>query len=1023
PNYLDYAGGFARWDTSQSIPFKVDNGPLKKAGTTVVLSRDQGRQIIDDETARWTDVSTSTFAFRDSGFLAVDITAANYLTQLPNIASQNPVIFDADGSIVDDMFGTGSKSSVLGFAGVLDIVNDQCVSGWAVMNGFLVSPQSLGELRQTVMHEFGHFIGLDHSMGLLSNWQQGDFADVPVMFPLGGEAGLPAQPITDDIAWISWLYPTAGLAQQTGTIKGHIYWLRQGGPVFQGANVEAIPAIPDGNGGFTESRGGIVTCVSDFLATGTGEYELPNLAPGDYYVRIEQIPMTISGVSITGGSGIGPFDSRPTGFPTDYYDPDESVSEDPALKTVIHVEAGQIVTGIDLVPNDTTGLVQLTPDDTSGVQLVLDDDDSRLVIFPNNFVFSFFGRAYHEVYVNSDGNLTFETGDSSSTARDETRFLSGPPRIAPLFTDLNPAGGGQVVASVGAGFVRFSWQGVPEFVDTGTAPGNSFIVTLNSNGDIRFDYGQIQVSVDSTVSDPQTDPQAIVGVSPGHVTSGVTKNLASSVDFQMGQEAIYQVFFDIQGRRFNLSNRPVSFLASSSELLFPFLSGGADEFTGIAITDYGTEDALLAADARGDDGNLMVGDDNPATVDLPAGTQYAALGREPFGLGGGQSFGGWARIRSDHPEVASFFQFGNGLSSGTVTQMDGSAAFTTQAKKLYFTRLYQGPDVFPSYAGFLDAVTWISLVNPNDTPISLTLRLYAATGQPIGDDVARTVPANGRVYETLASLFNLQTPVGDGYVQVTVDDGPGAIGFELVQLPDALLGLNAAFDNPSDLAYSAQLGHSQDVFTSLKVINPTDSSINIQVTAYIQQPNGSINQIPKVFALNPHQALQQNVENLFALGPGGTTQIVGSIKVQATGVIGDVVFGDPQTAKFVAALPLQTQLFRKAVNGQVSNGRYPSNPALNSFTGIALFNPGVVAAQVTVEVYDRNGVKQGEKTLTLQSNQRISKVLYESDFIPESLGLVRGYVVITSNQPIVAQELFGNDQLDYLSAVVPTVIQ
>ncbi|MFZ0426715.1 MAG: hypothetical protein WAO20_01265, partial [Acidobacteriota bacterium] len=74
PNYLDYAGGFARWDTSQSIPFKVDNGPLKKAGTTVILSRDQGRQIIDDETARWTDVSTSTFAFRDSGFLAVDIT-------------------------------------------------------------------------------------------------------------------------------------------------------------------------------------------------------------------------------------------------------------------------------------------------------------------------------------------------------------------------------------------------------------------------------------------------------------------------------------------------------------------------------------------------------------------------------------------------------------------------------------------------------------------------------------------------------------------------------------------------------------------------------------------------------------------------------------------------------------------------------------------------------------------------------------------------------------------------------------
>ncbi len=1028
PNYIDEIGGYAKWDTSQAIPFTVDNGPLKKVGNSTVLNRDVGRQIVDLVTSRWTNVPTSTFAFRDNGFLDTDITVSNYISLIIGpgapYASLNPVVFDADGAITDDLLGAGSSSTILGFSSILDIVNDQLLSGWTVLNGINASNAGSSgiEFRQTVLHELGHFVGLGHTLGLLENWTQGDYPDVPVMFPIGGASSQPEMPIADDIAWTSWLYPTPDLAQQTGTIKGNVYWLRMGGPAFQGANVEAIPAIPDGSGGFTESRANVVTCVSDFLAQGTGEYVLPNLTPGYYYVRIDPIPLYISGVSITGGSGIGPFDSRSTSFPADYFDPQESISEDPSLKTVIHVSAGETVANIDLVPNDTVGFVQLTSNDTGGVRLTLGDDDSRLVVFPANFVFPFYGRDYHEVYVNSDGNLTFRSSDSSSMARDEMRFLSGPPRIAPLFTDLDPSvPGAEVDASVGQGFVRITWQSVPEYSRTGTAPGNTFYVSLYSNGDVRFDYGQISVTPDQIPGYPP-DPQAIVGVGPGHLDTGTPADLSSSLEFPMDQEPVYEVY---QDSSFNLSGRAVTFTGGSTELLFPFLSGSAREFTGIAVSSYGTEDTLLAADARGDDGNLLLGGDNPSTIDLPAENQYAALGREIFGLGGGSAFEGWARIRSNHPEVASFFQFGDSLPDGTITEMDGSAAVTAQSQKFYFTRLYQGP-VFPSYAGPQKAVTSFAIANPNDSVITLTLRLYGNMGQPIGEDVVRTVPANGRIYETLDSLFSLnqQTPISDGYVEVTVN-GPGAIGFELIQLPDSLLGLNAAVDNPLNMAYSAQLGHGQDIFTSVKIVNPTATPANITVTAYIQQSDGSIDDNPKQFRLDPHQTLQQNVESLFGLGPGGTSDITGSIKVQSTvnGVIGDVVFGDPQAARFVAALPLQTEPFRKAVFGQISNGRYPSNPALDSFTGIALYNPNVVQAHVTVEVFDRYGNKVGEKVVPLQPNERISEVLYNDGFIPESLGLVRGYVVITSDQPIVAQELFGNNDLDFLSAVVPTVVQ
>ena len=1020
PNYLDYVGGYAKWNTSQPIPFTVDNGPLKKLGNTVLISRDVGRQIIDEETGRWTNVPTSTLILQDSGFLDVDVTVNNISAVLNDASIINPVIFDADGSIITALYGASAADSILGYAGATRFVGDEIRNGQVVLNGTQASASGLSGVgfRQTVTHELGHLVGLDHTLGLYSNWVNGNLADVPMMFPIGID-GATSDPITDDIAWLSWLYPTQELSQTTGTIRGNIYWLRPGGPIFQGANVEAIPAIPDGNGGFTQSTSNVVTCVSDFLASGTGEYELPNLAPGYYYVRIEPIPMRISGVEIVQGSGIGPFDSRSTSFLPDFYDPEESATEDPQLKTVIHVSAGQTVSGIDLVPNDLAGIVQLTPEDTSGVPVSLGDDASRLVIFPSNFVFPFYGHVYHELYVNSDGNLTFGSGDSSSDARDEARFLSGPPRIAPLFTDLDPSGGkGQIVAAVGEGFVRFSWLGVPEFIDQGTAPGNTFIVTLYSNGDVRFEYAQISVTADQIPGLP-ADPQVIVGVGPGHVNTGVTTVLSSAVEFPMGQEALYQVFLN---STFNLSGRAFTFTATSNDLLFPFLSGSTQDFTGFAISNYGTGDALLAADGRSDDGNLLSGGSNPASIDLPAESQFAALGKEIFGIATGQSFEGWARVRSDQPQVGSFFQFGK-LSGGTVTQLDGSAAFTAQSQKLYFTRLYSGP-VFPTLSGFKEAATWLSLVNPNDVTINLTLRLYANMGQPVGPDVSRSIPPNGRIYETLAAMFSLQSPIADGFVEVTVD-GPGAIGFELVQLPDGLLGLNAAVDNPSNVGYSAQLGHSRDVFTSVKVVNPTATAANITMTAYIRQSDGTIDVRPTQFSLGPKQSVQQNVENLFALGPGGTTQIVGSIKVESTvnGVIGDVVFGDPQTAKFIAALPLQTVLFRKAINGQVSNGRYVSNPSLDSFTGIALFNPNQVQAQVTVEVFDRDGAKIGEKILTLSPNERISKVLYESDFIPDTLGLVRGYVVITSNQPIVAQELFGNNTLDYLSAVVPTVIE
>ena len=132
----------------------------------------------------------------------------------------------------------------------------------------------------------------------------------------------------------------------------------------------------------------------------------------------------------------------------------------------------------------------------------LGDDDSRSVPLP--FAFPYFGVTYREIFINSDGNLTFTAGDGASLARSLGRLNAGPPRIAPLFEDLDPSaapGGVRVLAEANRFVV--SWAEVPEFQDIGVGPLQTFQVRLYPDGRIEFAWGSIATS------------GAVVGITPG----------------------------------------------------------------------------------------------------------------------------------------------------------------------------------------------------------------------------------------------------------------------------------------------------------------------------------------------------------------------------------------------------------------------------------------------------------------------------------------------------------------------------
>ncbi|HFB97959.1 MAG TPA: hypothetical protein ENJ62_02355, partial [Bryobacterales bacterium] len=139
-----------------------------------------------------------------------------------------------------------------------------------------------------------------------------------------------------------------------------------------------------------------------------------------------------------------------------------------------------------------------------GEVLALEDDDA--VQMPLPFAFPFYGKSHQTVFVHSDGNLTFEEPDAASSTRSLHRLVAGPPRIAPLFRDLDPSKSPDGVHFVAEpGRVVVSWVQVPEYATVGTGKLQTFQLRLFADGRIEVSFNGI------------TAVSAVVGIAPGRL--------------------------------------------------------------------------------------------------------------------------------------------------------------------------------------------------------------------------------------------------------------------------------------------------------------------------------------------------------------------------------------------------------------------------------------------------------------------------------------------------------------------------
>ena len=206
---------------------------------------------------------------------------------------------------------------------------------------------------------------------------------------------------------------------------------------------------------------------------------------------------TLSGAVETGGmldaaAAIVAFDAGPI-EPAEY-GLLEHTGETPAHTSVTFEPDG---VAFDVCREDGVTTLPVAP---NGENLSLGDDASSWVDL--DWTFSYAGRSFDRVQVHSNGSITFADAPWSFEPPSAENFSTAP-RIAPMYTDLDPSAAGSVRVNKLEDRVAFSWCSVPAYSNSGTAPANTMQLELFRDGRIRMTWLDIPVF---------SDQQAIIGL-------------------------------------------------------------------------------------------------------------------------------------------------------------------------------------------------------------------------------------------------------------------------------------------------------------------------------------------------------------------------------------------------------------------------------------------------------------------------------------------------------------------------------
>jgi len=383
--YTNESGEPVKWDNSKLIQYYLDPDPL------IGFSLDQTHMLLQEAMKLWENVPTANVPkFEFAGYLPEDVNESNYSKYLDKFTCytesleycdnrtvheslQTVIIIDNNGKILDDYLsptdpyciGFGSLETFEG--GILDNIQ-YVVQGYVVLGRPTIG--SASGYVSWMAHELGHLLGLGHTMIYQQLFDAGTniaepYLYVPTMLmnPGSGLSSLNSYGSTlnpDDIAGVSYLYPSETFDQETATVKGTIK--KADGSPMQKVNI-IVRDIEDPlckvyslvSGRFCTHEGQSILLFCD---EPNGQYTISGLPAGDYIVEVEEVEDEDMAMAV------GLFYGYELAGDAEFWNDGDQASEDPYAYTVISLAAGETRENVDIILNRsevTEGRIKFIP--------------------------------------------------------------------------------------------------------------------------------------------------------------------------------------------------------------------------------------------------------------------------------------------------------------------------------------------------------------------------------------------------------------------------------------------------------------------------------------------------------------------------------------------------------------------------------------------------------------------------------------------------------------------------------------
>ncbi len=167
-----------------------------------------------------------------------------------------------------------------------------------------------------------------------------------------------------------------------------------------------------------------------------------------------------------------------------------------------------------------------------GFPLALGDETS-INLSGFGFGIPYDGITYDDVFVNSNGHITFGAPPGGlDFIVDTVGFETGPPRAAPLWADLDATGSLVLADTDFETRLTITFIDVPEWGFPTGVGANNFSVTLHSDGTIDFDYGSV------------TAAGSIVGTATGNGAMSTPADLSATGGGSIGTSPVEEFTLD-----------------------------------------------------------------------------------------------------------------------------------------------------------------------------------------------------------------------------------------------------------------------------------------------------------------------------------------------------------------------------------------------------------------------------------------------------------------------------------------------